>query len=137
MSTPDKPATTATITSCFTVKTIFLEKEDSVESVETIELVRPGQIIASLSFDNNTPATDSTSAKHSVLIPGPNTQFSARGDSLLAIVAGYPQITRKQNGNEETVIFTITPLVTISPDQMEASLTLYPPLPKTPPLQVD
>ena len=27
-------------------------------------------------------------------------------------MAGYPQITRKQNGNEETVIFTITPLVT-------------------------
>ncbi|MDO8946382.1 MAG: FapA family protein [Desulfocapsaceae bacterium] len=137
MSTPDKPATTATITTCFTVKTIFLEKEESVESAETVELVRPGQIIASLSFDNSTPATASSSTKHSVMIPGPNTQFSARGDSLLAIVAGYPQITRKQNGNEETVIFMITPLIIISPDQMEASLTLYPPLPKTPPLQVD
>ncbi|MFH2121896.1 MAG: FapA family protein [Pseudomonadota bacterium] len=137
MPTPDERETSATITTCFSVKTIFLEKDGAVESIETVELVKPGQVIASVAVENNTSATASPSAKQSALIPGPNTQFSARGDSLLATVAGYPQVTRKLNGNEETVIIRITPLITISPDQMEASLTLYPPLPKTPPLQVD
>lgn len=130
--------TASTITLCFATKTLFLEKEEAVESVETIELVRPGQIIATLDSDHNTPATAAQSIYNAVLIPGPKTQFSATGDSLLATIAGYPQITKKQNGSEgETVIIAVTPLVAISPDQMEASLTLYPPLPKRSPLQVD
>ncbi len=131
--------TASTITLCFATKTLFLEKEEeAVESVETIELVRPGQIIATLASDHNTPATATQSINNGVLIPGPNTQFSATGDSLLATIAGYPQITKKQNGNEgETVIIAVTPLVATSPNQMEASLTLYPPLPKRSPLQVD
>ncbi|MBU0663987.1 MAG: FapA family protein [Proteobacteria bacterium] len=129
--------TASSITICFATKTLFLEKEESVEAVETIELVRPGQIIATLTSENS-PTTATQSIHNAVLIPGPNTQFSATGDSLLATIAGYPQITRKQSGNEgETVIIAVTPLVTISPDQMEASLTLYPPLPGTSPLQVD
>ncbi|MBW6520466.1 MAG: FapA family protein [Desulfoarculaceae bacterium] len=35
------------------------------------------------------------------------------------------------------MVISITPLVTVSPDKMEASLTLYPPMPGTPLLQID
>ena len=137
-----KPVESApgTITICFTTKTIFLEKEGAVESIETIELVKPGQLLAFLVPEDNTP--DSTPgqqtapAKRVVLTPGDHTQLSARGDSLLATMAGYPQITKINNANEETLTISITPLITISPDQMEASLTLYPALPGTHPLTV-
>lgn len=140
MSNPAQPPK---ITLCFATKTLFLEKEGAVESMETIELVKAGQILASLASDGNTPLTGPTSrpeasADHqTALLPGPHTQLSASGDSLLATVPGYPTTTKIHNGDEETVIISITPLVTISPDQMEASLTLYPPLPKALPLQVE
>jgi len=137
------PTTSApgTITINFATKTIFLEKEGAMESVETIELVKPGQLLAFLNPADDTksptPEQQKPPTKHVVLTPGNHTQLSARGDSLLAIVAGYPQITKTTNANEETLTISITPLVTISPDQMEASLTLYPPLPKTNPLTVE
>ena len=138
-----KPAasTPGAITIGFATKTIFLEKEGAVESVETIELVKPGQLLAFLNpaadTKSPTPEQQKPPAKQVILTPGNHTQLSARGDSLLAIVAGYPQITKTTNANEETLTISIRPLVTISPDQMEASLTLYPPLPKTNPLTVE
>lgn len=123
MSNPAKPVPTI----CFATKTIFLKKEESVESLETIELVKAGQILATVASED----------QQSALIPGPNTHLSATRDSLLSTVAGYPKIARINNGDEETVFISITPLVTLTPDQMEAGLTLYPPLPETPPLQVE
>jgi uncharacterized protein (DUF342 family) len=143
LKTAEPAPTTTTLTICFATKTIFLEKEGTVESVETIELVKAGQILATLVADENTPLTGPTDqqkelqGKRITLIPGPHTQLSAGRDSLLATVGGYPKIIKNRNGNEETVTLSISPLVTISPDQMEASLTLYPPLPKTGPLQVE
>jgi len=140
MPTPPESAP-GTITICFATKTIFLEKEGAVESIDTIELVKSGQLLAFLAPDNKTPGhmtgQQAPPVKRVVLVPGDHTQLSARGDSLLATVAGYPQITKISTANEETLTISITPLVTISPDQMEASLTLYPPLPKTSPLPVE
>ena len=37
-----------TVTLCYTTKTLFLEKEGVMDSVETIELVKAGQILATL-----------------------------------------------------------------------------------------
>ncbi|MBW6520467.1 MAG: hypothetical protein K0A99_05565 [Desulfoarculaceae bacterium] len=36
------------VTLCFAAKTLFLEKDGAMESVEAIELVKAGQILASL-----------------------------------------------------------------------------------------
>ena len=139
MTKPVEPAPGA-ITICFATKTIFLEKEGAVESVETIELVKSGQLLAFLA-PGDTPSDPTSgqraaSVKRVILTPGDHTQLSVRGDSLLATMAGYPQITKSKTANEETLTISITPLVTISPDQMEANLTLYPALPGTPPLTV-
>ena len=136
-----------TITFCFATKTLFLEKEASVESVETIELVKTGQLLATLTLttndNNNMPVTGPTlelmasPAKPTLLLPGLHTQMSATGDSLLATATGYPQLQKNQNEKGTTVTISITPLVTVSPDQMEASLTLYPSIPGAAPLQFE
>ncbi len=126
----------STVDFFFAIKSISVNKEGSVESLKTIELVKPEQILASL------PLTAATSgetipAKTTELLPGLHTHFSATGNALLATVAGYPQIKQDINKKGETVIISITPLVTISPDKMEAYLTLYPPLPGSPPIQIE
>ena len=123
-----------TVTLCFATETLVLDKEGSVESVDTVELVRAGQVLATLD-----PAAEekTSSIKATLLLPGLHTHFSASGNSLLATTAGYPQAKKEHNDKGETVVVSITPLVTISPDQMEAVLTLYPPLPMAARLQID
>jgi len=123
-----------TVTLCYTTKTLFHEKEGVMDSIETIELVKAGQILATLAPAGKESAVP---VKTTLLLPGPNTQLSATRDSLLATAAGYPQTIKEHNDQVETVAISITPLVTVSPDQMEASLTLYPPLSMSSLLQVD
>jgi uncharacterized protein len=62
---------------------------------------------------------------------GSNTQFSRDGDSLVATVPGYPKIeTGEQKEEEEpTTIISIEPLVSITPDRMQAKLRIQPPVP--------
>ncbi len=137
-STPASPA----LTICFATKTLFLEKDGGVETVETIELVKAEQLLAYIlppddKSAGGTPDKNKPPAKRVVLLPGPGTHLSAQGDSLLAAVAGYPQVIKGRDKNDETLTISITPLVTISSDQMEAHLTLYPPLPGTASLTVE
>jgi uncharacterized protein (DUF342 family) len=134
--------TPAAVTLCFATKTLFLEKEGGVETVETVEFVKAEQLLAYILPQDNkdtsaAPDKNRPPVKRIVLLPGPGAHLSAQGDSLLAAVIGYPQVIKGQNKNDETLTVSITPLVTISPDQMEAHLTLYPPLPGTASLTVE
>lgn len=136
-----KPSTPA-ITICFATKTLFLENEGAVETVETFELVKAEQLLAYIpppddKSASHAPDKNGPPAKRVLLLPGLNTQLSAQGDSLLATVTGYPQIIKGHDKNNETLTISITPLITINPDQMEAYLTLYPPLPGTHSLPVE
>jgi len=128
---------------CFTSKTIFHEKEGVMEQVETTELVRRGQVVATF-VRNDNPSLSGTGpgekippAKPVILIPGRYTELSVAGDSLLATAAGYPQVTKSHADKSETLTISIMPLVVVSSDQMEAALTLYPPLPGAIPLRVE
>jgi len=133
----------AKITLCFAVKTLFHEKEGVTERVETTELVRRGQVVATLVRNDNPsltgggPGEKIPPAKPVILLPGRYTELSAAGDSLLATVAGYPQVTKGHVDNSETLTISIIPMVVVSSDQMEAALTLYPPLPGVIPLRVE
>jgi uncharacterized protein (DUF342 family) len=122
------------ITIYFSTKTINLEKEGMSKPVEISELIKPGQILATLG-----PADQRQSlpVKQTILTPGPHTQLSATGDALMASVAGYPTLNKDNAGNVETLTISITPLVTFSPDRMKASMTLYPSLPSAPPLEIE
>ena len=67
----------------------------------------------------------------SPLQAGSNVEFSTDGNSILAGVAGYPKIDRlKTKDNDEPIpIISIEPLVEISPDGMQATLHIHPPVP--------
>lgn len=143
MSNPPDPALSAgRIHLCFAAKTIVHENEEGADQRETIELVRRGQVLATLV--RNDPSSAAASAaggkdspvKEIILLPGQNTELSPKGDSLLATRAGYPQVVRTQGQQEHTLVVSVTPLIAVTPDQMEVSLTLYPPVPGTPPLGI-
>ncbi len=144
MSQSTNPALSVTnITLCFAVKTLIHEKEGGMEQVEIAELVRRGQVVATLVRNDNPSLPDTgpgeqiPPAKPVILLPGRCTELSAAGDSLLATAAGYPQITKSHTDNQETLTISIMPLVVVSSDQIEAALTLYPPLPGAIPLRVE
>jgi len=131
------------VTLCFAAKTLFHEKEGVVEQVETTELVRRGQVLATFvrhdtpSLPASGPGENLSPAKPVILLPGGLTELSATGDSLLATVAGYPQVSKNHADNQETLTISIVPLVVVSADGIEAALTLYPPLPGVTPLGVE
>lgn len=125
----------ASISLNFSSKTLLVEKNGTVEAVETVELVNPEHVLATLSASTapNLPKNPT----NTTLSAGTFTKFSAQGDSLLATTAGWPQISRTKVENGEIATIAVVPLVDISPDSMEAHMTLYPPLPGSAPLQLD
>lgn len=128
---------------CFVTRTIVQENEGIEVEVEIIELVRRGQVLANLVQTDNPPSSGKEShekahpARSVILLPGQHTALSVTGDSLLASVAGYPKSLSHHTENEDTLTISMIPLVSISHDKMEASLTLYPPLLRTPPLELN
>jgi len=144
MSQPiDSISASIRIHPCFVTRTIVQENEGIEVQVEIIELVRRGQILANLVQTDNPPSSGKDShekahpARSVILLPGQHTALSVTGDSLLASVAGYPRSLPNHTENEDTLTISMIPLVSISQDKMEASLTLYPPLPRTPPLELN
>lgn len=131
-SPADKALTRSTLTLHFASKTLFLEQNDSIETVETVELVKPDQILATLETLPN--QKDNQGSAKFELIAGVFTKLSAQGDSLLSTTAGWPQVSRTRKQQDEIVTISILPLVTINKDMMTAHLTLYPPLPNNTPL---
>ncbi len=67
----------------------------------------------------------------SPLQAGSNVKFSTDGNSLLAGVAGYPKIDHLKTKEDDKPIpvISIEPLVEISPDGMQATLYIHPPIP--------
>jgi uncharacterized protein (DUF342 family) len=128
---------------CFATKTLLHEKEGVMEQVEATELVRRGQVVATFVRNDNPPLPGTgpgekiPTAKPVSLLPGRYTELSAAGDSLLATVAGYPQVAKSHADKSETLTISIMPLAVVSSDQMEAALTLYPPLPGVTPPAVE
>jgi len=142
MSQPVTPAPApAGIKLCFTARTIVHEQDGTEEQVEIGELVKRGQVVASLVQNDplalTSPAAKIRPAKPVILVAGPYTELSAVGDSLSATTAGYPRVVKERGADQETLTISIVPLICISDDRMEAGLTLYPPLPGSPLLSVD
>jgi uncharacterized protein len=139
----DSPSVSTRIHPCFATRTIVQEKEGREERVEIIELVRRGQILADLVQIPSSPSIGKEShgnvlpAKSVILLPGQHTALSATGDSLLATVAGYPKSAYNHAEGKDSMTISLTPLVCVSHDKMEALLTLYPPMPRTAPLEMD
>lgn len=92
-------------------------------SFKISELVRRNQAIVQLTETSQTPVTTTTE-----LVYGKNTRLSEDQRTLLANVDGYPVLSKKTSKKITVILVEIIPLVAISKDKMEASLTLYPPV---------
>lgn len=99
------------------------------ESFNTIELVRKSQALVQLKETSQAPAMPTTK-----LVYGKNTRLSEDKRTLWANVDGYPKLSKKTNKNITVLLVEIIPLVSISKDKMEATLTLYPPVSSVPEL---
>jgi uncharacterized protein (DUF342 family) len=92
-------------------------------SCKTIELVRKNQVLVQLTETAQAPATTNTE-----LVYGKNTRLSKDKRTLLAIIDGYPKLSKKRSNKIAVLLVEVIPLVTLSKDKMEATLTLYPPV---------
>ena len=117
----------------FMRKLIELGQDETAAKITVSEFVKAGQCLAD--FPEFSKYAQKGFTK-SPLQAGSFTEFSQDGNSLLACVAGYPRIdTPKQKDDEEPLtIISIEPLVEISPDKMQASLCIQPPVPGSTPL---
>jgi uncharacterized protein len=117
----------------FQRKRIEVGQDETAAKMTVAELVKTGFCLA------NFPDFAKYAKKgfeKSPLQAGSNTKFSADGHSLLACVTGYPVIETMQQKDDEvsTQIISVEPLVLMSPDKMQATLCLHPPIPGASPL---
>ncbi len=98
-------------------------------SFTTIELVRKDQTLIQLTEQSQDPPTIP-----SELVHGKHTRLSKDKNTLLANIDGYPQLSQKTSNKVNVILVEVIPLVSISKDIMEASVTLFPPVGDSPEL---
>jgi len=112
----------------FLRKRVEVVRDDITANMSISEFVKSGCCLADF------PDFDKYSEKGFVKAPleaGNNTKFSVDGNTLEALVPGYPKIETVEQDDSEvaTTIISVEPLVLISPDKMQAKLCVQPPVP--------
>lgn len=99
--------------------------EERPERVKITELVRKNQPI--LSWPKR-KSTSQSGSKRRTVQNGRNTHFSEDGETLIASTVGYPRIDiiEPAESDQSAILVSIDPLVRISTDEMEATLSLHP-----------
>ena len=99
--------------------------EERPEKLKITELVRKNQPI--LAWPKRKSTAQSGSERRAVQ-NGRNTHFSEDGETLIASTVGYPRIDtiEQPNSDQPAILVSIDPLVRISTDGMEATLSLHP-----------
>ncbi len=92
-------------------------------SFQAMELVREGQPLVQLKAPGEIPPPrpfELTTGKHTLL--------SEDKQMLLAEVDGYPLLSKKSRKDIDLIMVAMIPLVSISEDNMQVDVTLYPPV---------
>lgn len=112
----------------FIRKRLLIGKGDTAEKIIISELVKKDQAL--LSFTDFEEYAEKGFEKSPVR-SGRNTHFSDDENTLFADIIGYPRIDimEPEEGDEPILLVSIIPLVRVSLDKMEATLTLHPPIP--------
>ena len=112
----------------FSRKRLLIGEGNLAEKVIVSELVRKDQVL--LSYPNFQEYAEKGYEKSPVRA-GRNTRFSQDGNALLATTIGYPRVDlmKPDEGEEPILLVSLTPLVRVSANRMEATLILHPPLP--------
>ncbi len=106
----------------FRTETITSKDEDK-PSFETTELLRKDQPLIKLVEPTKTPPGTPVRLRS-----GTHTLLSENNDALLAAVDGYPSLSREKGADAKILSVSMTPLLSITDDEMDASITLYPPV---------
>jgi uncharacterized protein (DUF342 family) len=93
-------------------------------SFQTMELVRKNQPLVQLT----PPPAGTPLPKPSELVAGKHTLLSDDKNSLLAEINGYPLLSKKTSKGTDLIMISLVPLVSISEDKMQATVSLYPPV---------
>ncbi len=105
--------------------------------VYTAEIIIKDQILVSRILPETSEGDETSTLKKIELLSGENSSLSENGNALIALVTGYPFMEQSQNESASSVKVNIIPLIQVSADNMEATLTLYPALTDQPALQQD
>lgn len=124
---------------CFTTRTLTIDEPDEEGHYQQIPvtlapLVRPGDILANKVppvfpqpgtdvFGREIPAPP---LAEQTFTAGDLVAFNEEGQRMEALASGYPQLTVQRKGLTEQVLVSIDKLVKISPDRMQAVLSLRP-----------
>ncbi len=117
----------------FTQKLITIGDPDSGEQVKGTQLVKKGQLLADYP---NYLRLKKKGFEKSPIEPGEFTEFSEDGASLIASATGFPK-TRfidQDDDSPQSLLISISPLVKISYDRMQAILEIQPSIPEVPSL---
>ncbi|MCP3890715.1 MAG: DUF342 domain-containing protein [Desulfobulbaceae bacterium] len=91
-----------------------------LEIIPSSELIPSGHLLLSKNEKDNSPATILESSEY--------TEVSTDGTELFSRSYGYPRITFTTEKDKSTAGVSLTPLVQVAKDAMEAHLNLFPPL---------
>ena len=113
----------------FSSELIKIGEDYTTEKIAVSELVQVGQLLADFP---NFPRFAAKGFTKQQLEPGPCTHFSEDQEAILATVAGYPKIQkiRRPDCPDPITLISLEPLLIITPDGMQASLAIHPPLDK-------
>ncbi|MEN8190799.1 MAG: FapA family protein, partial [Thermodesulfobacteriota bacterium] len=94
---------------------------------EGMELVKPDQLLVSITPSKTIAATDTPTADSPIILEaGEGTELSAHNSTVLATCYGFPLLEKNTDKGRLVIRVSITPLVRFSKNHMEARLNLHP-----------
>jgi uncharacterized protein len=117
----------------FVEKIVRLGDPEYGEEVKVSQLVKKGDVL--IDFPQFSRLKSKGFTKQPLEL-GENVELSETDNSLIATATGYPKIRKIDNKEKgpPSLFISITPLVSISHDKMEAILEIHPPIPNAPSL---
>ncbi len=119
----------------FVKKSVKVGDPDSDEKVTVSQFIRKGTVLADF------PTFIKLKRKgflRSSIEPGENTELLGDGYTLIANASGYPKaLFLEQESGPDILTVSITPLVKISHNRLQATLVLHPAIPEAPSLKTE
>ena len=111
----------------FKTSHIKIGDDYTTDKIAVTELVRAKDTLASF---ENAEIYEQQGYEKAPVEPGDNAIYGEDGESILAAITGYPKIIKRRvkGVSEMVTIISIEPLIVISPDNMQAAVSLHPPI---------
>ena len=117
----------------FKTSLIKIGDDYTTDKITVTELVKANNLLASF---KNFQIYEKDGYQKAALEPSENCAFAEDEESIIATTSGYPKVTKQKikGVSQVATIISIEPVITISPDNMKAVISLHPQLEEAPPL---